>query len=69
MKFIMNKNLGSNSKNIVYVIECSKSKKVYVGSTQIFNSRRSLHKSNMFTRKQNSMFQNIYTNAATECLE
>ena len=33
-KFKINKDLSSNSKNIVYIIECSKCKEIYIGSIQ-----------------------------------
>ena len=43
-KFIINKDLSCNSKNIVYIIECNK---VYIGFTQALNTRISFHKSNI----------------------
>ena len=46
-KFKINKNLSCNSKNVVYIIECSESKEIYIGSTQALNIRTSLHKSNI----------------------
>ena len=46
-KFKINKNLSCNSKNIVYIIECSECQEIYVGSTQALNTRTSLHKSNI----------------------
>ena len=45
-KFKMNQNLSCNSKNIVYITECSDFKKIYTGSTQALNTRTSLHRSN-----------------------
>ena len=35
------------SKNLVYIIECSKCKEIYIGSTQALNTRTSLHRSNI----------------------
>ena len=46
-KVRINKNLSCKSKNIVYIIECYKCKKVYIGSTQTLNTRIALHKSNI----------------------
>ena len=46
-KFKINKNLSWNSKNVVYIIECSKCKETYIGSTQAIYTRTSLHRSNM----------------------
>ena len=46
-KFKINKNLSCNSKNVVYIIECSECKEIYIGSTQLHNTRTSLHKSNI----------------------
>ena len=46
-KFKINKYLSCNSKNVVYRIECSKCKEIYIGSTQALNTRTSLHKSNI----------------------
>ena len=47
MRFMINKNLSCNSKNVVYVIKCSKCKKVYIGLTQALNNRIPLHRSNI----------------------
>ena len=38
-KFKINKNLSCNSKNVVYIIECSKCKEIYIESTQALNTR------------------------------
>ena len=46
-KFRINKNLSCNSKNLVYIIECSRSKEIYIKSTQALNTRTSLHMSNI----------------------
>ena len=46
-RFKINKDLSCNSKNVVYVIECSKCKEIYVGSTQALNTRTSRHRSNI----------------------
>ena len=46
-KFKINKNLSCNSKYVVYIIECSECKEIYIGSTQALNSKISLHKSNI----------------------
>ena len=47
-KFKMNlKNLSCNSKNVVYIIECSECNEIFIGSTQALNTRTSLHKSNI----------------------
>ena len=46
-KFKMNKDLSCNSKNVVYIIECSKCKEIYIGSVQVLNTRTSLHRSNI----------------------
>ena len=43
----MNKNVSCNTKNVVYVIECCKCKKVDIGSTQTLNNRVTLHRSNI----------------------
>ena len=45
--FKINKNLSCHSKNVVYIIECSECKEIYIGSTQALNTRTSLHKSNI----------------------
>ena len=45
-KLKINKDLSCNSKNIVYIIECSKCKEIYIGSTQALNTI-SLHRSNI----------------------
>ena len=45
--FIINRNLSCNSKNVVYIIECNKCEKVYIGSTQVLNTSVSIHKSNI----------------------
>ena len=47
IKFKINKDLSGNSKNVVYIIECSKCKEIYIASTQALISRISLHKSNI----------------------
>ena len=39
----INENLSCNSKNVVYIIECSKCKEIYRGSTQALNTRTSVH--------------------------
>ena len=46
-KFKINKDLSCYSKNVVYIIECSKCKELYIGSTQALNTRISFHKSNI----------------------
>ena len=46
-RFKINKDLSCNSKNVVYIIECSKCKEIYIWSTQALNTRISLHKSNI----------------------
>ena len=46
-KFKINKDLNCNSKNVVYIIEYSKCKEIYIRSTQALNTRISLHKSNI----------------------
>ena len=46
-KFKINKDLSCNSKNVVYIIECSKCKEIYLGSTQALNTRASIHRSNI----------------------
>ena len=46
-KFKINKNLSCNSKNVVYIIECSECKEIYIGSTQALNTRTSFHRSNI----------------------
>ena len=46
-KFLINKDLSCNSKNVVYIIECSKCKEIYIASTQALNTRTSLHRSNI----------------------
>ena len=46
-KFQINENLSCYSKNVVYIIECSECKEIYIGSTQALNTRTSLHKSNI----------------------
>ena len=46
-KFKINKDLKSNSKNIVYIIEYSQCKEIYIGSTQALNTRISLPRSNI----------------------
>ena len=45
--FIINKKLSCNSKNVVYVIECRKCKKVYFVLIETLNNWVSLHKSNI----------------------
>ena len=47
IKLKINKNLSCSSKNIVYIIECSKCKEIYVGSTLVLKTRTSLHGSNI----------------------
>ena len=44
---IQNKDLCCNSKNVVYIIESNKCKKIYIGSTQTLSTRISIHKSNI----------------------
>ena len=44
-KFKINKNC--NSKNVVFLIECRECKEICIGSTQAFNTRTSVHKSNI----------------------
>ena len=44
MTFIINESLSSKSKNKIYIIECSICKEVYIGTTQVFNTRISLLK-------------------------
>ena len=51
-KFKMNKDLSCNSKNVVYIIEYSKCKEIYIGSTQALNTRTSLYKSNYQNRRK-----------------
>ena len=46
-KFKINKDLSCDSKNVVYIIKCSKSKEIYTGSTQALNTSTSLHRSNV----------------------
>ena len=46
-KFKINKNLSCNSKYIVYIIEWSECKEIYIGSIQALNSRSSLPRSNI----------------------
>ena len=46
-KFKINKDFSCNSKNVVYIIECSKCKEIYIGSTQALNTRISLHRNNI----------------------
>ena len=46
-KFKINKNSSCNSKNVVYIIECSECKEIYIGSTQALNTKTSLHKSDI----------------------
>ena len=46
-KFKINKDLSCNSKTAVCIIECSKCKVIYIGSTQAHKKRISLHKSNI----------------------
>ena len=46
-KFKINEDLNGNSKNVIYITECSKCKEIYRGSTQAFNTRTSLHRSNI----------------------
>ena len=41
------KDLSCNSKNIVYIIECDKYKRIYIRSTHVLNTRISLYKSNI----------------------
>ena len=43
----INKNLSCNSENIVYIIEYSECKEIYIGLTQAFNTRITLHRSNI----------------------
>ena len=38
-KFKINKNLSCNSKNVVYKIECSECKEIYIWSTQAPNTK------------------------------
>jgi len=45
--FKINRNLDCTSKNVVYVIECTNCKKIYIGCTSSLNKRISLHKSNI----------------------
>ena len=46
-KFKINKNLSCNSKNVVYIIKCSECKEIIIGLTHAFNTRTSLHRSNI----------------------
>ena len=46
-KFKINKDLSCNTKNVVYIIKCSKCKEDYIGPTQALDTRISLHKSNI----------------------
>ena len=41
-----NKDLSCNSKNVGYIIKCSKSKEIHISSTQTLNTRISFNKSN-----------------------
>lgn len=45
--FEIRKNLTCNSKNVVYVMECSNCAENYIGCTQALNYRVALHKSNI----------------------
>ena len=46
-KFKINKGLSCYSKNVIYIIECSKCKEIYIRSTQSLNIRTSLPWSNI----------------------
>ena len=46
-KFKMNKDLSYNSKKVIYIIERSQCKEIYIGSTQALNTRTSLQRSNI----------------------
>ena len=39
--------ISCNSKNVVYIIECSECKETYIGSTHSLNKRTSLHRCNI----------------------
>ena len=45
--FNIKRNLTCNSKNVIYVIECTNCEDNYIGCTQSLNQRTSLHRSNI----------------------
>ena len=46
-KFKINKNLSYNSKNVVYITECSEYIEIFIGSTPALNTKTSQHRSNI----------------------
>ena len=44
---IQNKDLSCDSKKVVYIIEYSRCKEIYIGSTQALKTKISLHRSNI----------------------
>ena len=44
-KFIIIKDLSWNSKNVVYIIKCSKCKEIFIESTQTINTSIYFHRS------------------------
>ena len=67
--FIINKNLSCNSKNVILIIECENCKQTFIGFTKDFNTRISLHKSNIkieINRKLN-IFLNVVIDYLKQC--
>ena len=59
--------LSCNSKDVVYIIECSKRKEIYIGSTNALNTRTSLHRSNIQIEENRKL--NVYHNTYTNVVE
>ena len=59
-KFKINKHLSSNSKNVAYIIECSKCKELYIKSTQALNTRTSVHRSNIKINRKLKVSKHLY---------
>ena len=63
-KFIINRILKNNSKNVDCLIKCNKCKEVYVDSTQALNTRISLNKNNINLQENKKL--NTNTNVAVD---
>ena len=46
-KFKITNDLSCKSKKLIYIIECSKCKEIYIGSTQAIHTRISFHMNNI----------------------
>ena len=54
-KLKINKNLSCKSKNMVYIIDCSECKEIYIGSTRALDTRTSLQKTNIIIEENRKL--------------